>query len=103
MRLLTAHPWPGNVRELLHTIEAAMIVSEGPEILPEHLPVALRGMPPQPSTRGTEGMQTLEQLERSHIERAIQETGGHRGNAAKILGISERNLYRKLREYGLLP
>jgi DNA-binding NtrC family response regulator len=45
---------------------------------------------------------TLEEVERAHIERVIRETGGHRGNAARLLGISERNLYRKLREYGLL-
>ena len=45
---------------------------------------------------------TLEAMERRHIERTLRATGGHRGNAARILGISERNLYRKLREYGLL-
>jgi DNA-binding NtrC family response regulator len=45
---------------------------------------------------------TLEELERSHIELALRATQGHRGQAAKILGISERNLYRKLRTYGLL-
>jgi DNA-binding NtrC family response regulator len=41
-------------------------------------------------------------MERTHIERALRTTGGHRGNAARMLGISERNLYRKLREYGLI-
>jgi DNA-binding NtrC family response regulator len=41
-------------------------------------------------------------MERAHIERALRTTGGHRGHAAKLLGISERNLYRKLREYELL-
>jgi DNA-binding NtrC family response regulator len=105
MRLLTQHGWPGNVRELLHVIEAAMVVSDGPEILPEHLPPALRSTPVT-STAPTEAdgrLQTLEELERAHIERAIRTTDGHRSHAAKILGISERNLYRKLREYGLLP
>ena len=41
-------------------------------------------------------------MERSHITRAIEASHGHRGNAARLLGISERNLYRKLRDYGLL-
>jgi len=41
-------------------------------------------------------------VEREHIESVLRATSGHRGNAAKALGISERNLYRKLREYGLL-
>jgi DNA-binding NtrC family response regulator len=41
-------------------------------------------------------------MERALIERALGESGGHRGNAARALGISERNLYRKLHDYGLL-
>jgi DNA-binding NtrC family response regulator len=103
--LLRRHDWPGNVRELLHAIEAATIVCGGDEILPEHLPAALRDgtMRPKPvGDRAGSPLLTLQELERSHIARALAESGGHRGNAAKMLGISERNLYRKLREYELL-
>ena len=85
-----------------------MIVCEGSEILPEHLPIAPR-TPPVPSAAAPSRppssdarLPTLEELEREHIEATLRATDGHRGNAAKILGISERNLYRKLREYGLL-
>jgi DNA-binding NtrC family response regulator len=42
------------------------------------------------------------ELELMHIRRALEASHGHRGNAARILGISERNLYRKLKEYRLL-
>ena len=108
LELLRRHDWPGNVRELQHAVEAAMIVCEGSEILPEHLPIAPR-TPSAPSAAapsrppaGDAPLATLEELERAHIESALRVTDGHRGNAAKILGISERNLYRKLREYGLL-
>jgi DNA-binding NtrC family response regulator len=102
--VLRRHDWPGNVRELLHAVEAAMIVCEGAEIQPEHLPSSIRaavaGVAPQtPAVGGT--LPTLDALERAHIESALRVTGGHRGSAAKMLGISERNLYRKLREYGL--
>jgi DNA-binding NtrC family response regulator len=45
---------------------------------------------------------TLEHLEQKGIERALRAAHGHRGQAARVLGISERNLYRKLRAYGLL-
>jgi two-component system response regulator HydG len=45
---------------------------------------------------------TLEALERAYIERALRDTGGHRNQTARILGISERNLSRKLRDHGLL-
>ena len=109
LRTLRHHTWPGNVRELLHTVEGAMVVCEGEEILPEHLPPSVRGtiggaasVAPY-SASGTDKFPTLEELETSHIHQALRLSGGHRGNAARILGISERNLYRKLRELGLLP
>jgi DNA-binding NtrC family response regulator len=88
----------------MHVVEAAMVVSDGPELRPEHLPARLRQVAVAPaSTDNGGGLPTLEQVERMHIERALRATQGHRGQAAKALGISERNLYRKLREYGVLP
>jgi DNA-binding NtrC family response regulator len=101
--LLKRHDWPGNVRELLHVVEAAMVVSEGEEIRPEHLAAALR-TPPSAAIDpvGEDGRaRTLDEMERAHIELALRMTKGHRGEAAAMLGISERNLYRKIREYGL--
>jgi len=103
--LLRRHDWPGNVRELSHVVEAAMIVCDGPEILPEHLPASLRASPPTPRPTGPPGeakFPTLAEIERTHIETVLRATAGRRAGAAKLLGISERNLYRKLREYGLL-
>jgi DNA-binding NtrC family response regulator len=102
MEVLLRYDWPGNVRELLHVLEAAMVVCEGTEVRPEHLPAAVRLSQPAATphtSAGNSRLPTLEELERAHIELALRTTGGHRGNAAKILGISERNLYRKLREY----
>ena len=103
--VLRRHEWPGNVRELLHVIEAAIVVCDGPRILPEHLPANVRR--PTPGTTASlqttnGGLSTLEELERAHIETALRAAQGHRGQAARVLGISERNLYRKLRSYGLL-
>ncbi|WP_239491068.1 sigma-54 dependent transcriptional regulator [Luteitalea sp. TBR-22] len=106
LEALAQHDWPGNVRELMHVIEAAVVVSEGPEILPEHLSLRSRRVtPPSPGASPTapDDLPTLEALERAHITTVLQATHGHRSHAARILGISERNLYRKLHEYGLLP
>ena len=102
LAVLRRHHWPGNVRELLHAIEAAIVVCEGTEVQPEHFPAQLRAAAPGHATpsNGNGELQTLEAMERAAIERALQHTHGHRGQAAKVLGISERNLYRKLREYG---
>lgn len=106
VRRLDRHDWPGNVRELLHAVEAAAIVCEGTEIFPAHLPPSVRGdesaAAPAEAARGEERLPSLQELERSHIERVLGVCEGHRGRAAGILGISERNLYRKLRDYGIL-
>ena len=104
LEVLQRHDWPGNVRELLHAIEAATVVCDGEEIRPEHFPRALTAPLPPPIKPGTAeaSLPTLEQMEREHIARALRATDGHRGHAARMLGISERNLYRKLKEYGLL-
>jgi DNA-binding NtrC family response regulator len=106
LQLLRRHNWPGNVRELLHVVEAAMVLCEGSCILPEHLPAAFRNsrvaIASSFSSNGA-SLPTLEQAEREHIRLALEASNGHRGNAARILGISERNLYRKLHEHGLLP
>jgi DNA-binding NtrC family response regulator len=103
---LRRHSWPGNVRELLHAVEAAVVVCEGEEILAEHLPVSVRGATAAPiaAVPTVDGgrLPTLVELELMHIRRALEASHGHRGNAARALGISERNLYRKLKEHRLL-
>jgi DNA-binding NtrC family response regulator len=106
LKVLRQHSWPGNVRELLHVVEAAMIVCEGTELLPEHFPASIRPAPVPPApprpAQGQSGMATLQELELQHIRLALSAAGGHRGQAARMLGISERNLYRKLRDYRLI-
>jgi DNA-binding NtrC family response regulator len=104
---LRRHSWPGNVRELLHAVEAAVVVCEGAEILAEHLPVSVRGAAAEPLAAAVPTVDggrlpTLVELELMHIRRALEASHGHRGNAARALGISERNLYRKLKEHRLL-
>jgi transcriptional regulator with PAS, ATPase and Fis domain len=103
MALLRRYDWPGNVRELLHVVESAAVVCEGAEILPPHLPKPLRPpvAPSPPRQDAAEPLPTLQEVERAHIELALRASGGHRGNAARVLGISERSLYRKIEEYRL--
>jgi DNA-binding NtrC family response regulator len=108
LEALRGHGWPGNVRELLHAVEAAAVVCEGGAIRAEHLPASVRGAgaadvaaPAAPAAGGAQ-FPTLVELEVMHIRRALESTRGHRGNAARLLGISERNLYRKLKDYRLL-
>ena len=105
LELLRRYSWPGNVRELLHVVEAALVLCEGSTVLPDHLPGALRNPGPIVQSEAVAlapQATSLEAAERAHIVAALEACGGHRGNTAKALGISERNLYRKLREYSLL-
>lgn len=100
---LRRHSWPGNVRELLHAVEAAAVVCEGVEIGEHHLPAGVRGAGVARAAEPDGAkMPTLEELELMHIQKALAASGGHRGNAARMLGISERNLYRKLKDYRLV-
>jgi len=99
---LEQHGWPGNVRQLVHEMESAYIMSEDVRILPEHLSVGGRKRDAI-ATEGAAGgpLVTLDEVERAHIERALRATRGHRGQAAEVLGISERTLYRMLLRHGL--
>jgi DNA-binding NtrC family response regulator len=97
--LLSAYPWPGNVRELRNVVERALILAQGEELGPEHLPPELH----RPQARPPVGMSTLAELERNHIRAAIEATGGNLKSAAATLGIARSTLYRKIEEHGLKP
>jgi two-component system response regulator AtoC len=104
---LSNYDWPGNVRELRNALERAAALANADTIEAEQiLPAASRqtGEAMAAAQNGT-SMQTsapvtLDEIERRHILRVLEEAGGNRERAAAILGISSRTLYRKLREYG---
>jgi two-component system response regulator FlrC len=102
---LLAGPWKGNVRELENVIERAVLVSGSGLIRCEHLfleEAAPEGAG-QPNAAASplaeQPLSTLREMEKKLIARSLQETGGNRTHAAKILGISVRTLRNKLNEY----
>jgi two-component system response regulator FlrC len=97
-RLLAA-PWPGNVRELANALERAVILAGGESLGPEHL--VLDTSPPTLTSNGAADVQTLADLERDAIVRALGAVGGNRKDAAERLGIGLRTLYDKLKRYRL--
>ncbi len=103
MDLLVRHDWPGNVRELQNAVERAVILCLGDRITPQELPPALRdaGVPPGGGPARDPGPRSLKEAERELILRTLEETGGNRTRAARLLGISRQTLHNKLREYGL--
>ncbi len=98
-RLLAAQ-WPGNIREMRNVLERALILARGqPAIAPEHLPPDLRGRSGGGERR--HHAQSLADVERTYIERALRYHGGNRTRAAKELGISRATLINKIKVYGL--
>lgn len=99
---LVQYDWPGNVRELRNAIES-MVVRTGGNILTK------RDLPPEiwaPAPVDGDAWQflagqTADEVEKNHIRVTLGLTGGNRQKAAKAMGVSERTLYRKIKEYDL--
>jgi DNA-binding NtrC family response regulator len=98
MALLMDYAWPGNVRELENCIERAVVLAKGTTINAAELPPSVRALQQKEGLRLPVGM-TLEDLEREAILRTLAHCNGNRAAAAKMLGLAERTLYRKLRLY----
>mgnify|MGYP001320329652 CR=1 FL=1 len=100
MERLVAYGWPGNVRELAHVIERALILCDGGTIELLHLPIQVQRDEVLRARKRENTTQSLHELELRHILRVLDEHRGHREHAAFALGISERTLYRRLKESG---
>jgi DNA-binding NtrC family response regulator len=98
MSRLLAYDWPGNVRELEHAIERGVALGSGPVLQVEDLPSSLPHGSRKPMTPSDE-LLPLDELERRAILRALQESGGDKLAAARVLGIGKTTLYRKLKQY----
>jgi len=103
---LLAYEWPGNVRQLRNVVESMVVVDyDGlldDDDLPEELaePVVAPNEPAGSSLVGLVG-KPLTEVERLFVAETLRVTGGNREEAARMLGIGERTLYRKIKEYGL--
>jgi two-component system, NtrC family, response regulator HydG len=104
--LMTYH-WPGNVRELKNAIESMVVVDYDEVLDVDDLPPELsEGGEPAPPASASNGLSELvgrpiSELEGLFIDQTLRATGGNREEAAAMLGIGERTLYRKIKEYGL--
>jgi DNA-binding NtrC family response regulator len=100
--VMQAYPWPGNVRELENAMERAVILTRGPEILPDALPKAVTEHRTQPLVSPRAPLNpTLEAIERAYIMWVLSNEHGNKSRTAEVLGIDPSTLYRKLGRYGL--
>jgi transcriptional regulator with PAS, ATPase and Fis domain len=102
-----AYHWPGNIRELRNVLERAVILAGEGTIQAVHLPPGFGGAPMPPSAPASDGNElrvpvghTIEQAERALIELTLAHTKQNKTRAAEILGISQKTLFNKLKEYG---
>ena len=103
-RRLLAWSWPGNVRELRNCIERAVALTTREEIGVEDLPPRVREIATQPGSTAvlTAGvLEPLAELERRHVLHVLDAVGGRRGEAARILGLDRKTLYRRLNEWAV--
>ncbi|MGH7564370.1 MAG: sigma-54-dependent transcriptional regulator [Gemmatimonadota bacterium] len=105
--LLHNYDWPGNIRELENVLERAIVLSDGPVLEPESFPLDERTIPRWTDASsvgppvGVPLDAALERLERSMLERALEQAGGVKTKTAELLGIKTSALYYKLEKYGI--
>ncbi|RJO66250.1 MAG: sigma-54-dependent Fis family transcriptional regulator [Myxococcales bacterium] len=93
------YDWPGNVREMRNLVENLVILAQGERIAPADLPEKLSARSVSDNEAAwLSGAYTLDEVEREVIRRTLLRTGGNKSEAAKLLGIGLKTLYRRLSE-----
>jgi two-component system response regulator HydG len=104
-KALMAFPWPGNVRELRNALESMVVIDADGVLDIDDLPEDIQAIAPVggEASGGSLNLvgRSLEEIERFYIAETLKLTNGNREEAAKLLGIGERTLYRKIKEYGI--
>jgi DNA-binding NtrC family response regulator len=100
LAMLMEYPWPGNVRELENVIERAVTLTRGEKVAPDDLPPAIHGSRGDRKVIDEAADRTLplDEVEKEYILRILEKTGGNKYQAAQLLGIDRKTLYRKLGE-----
>ena len=102
MEALLRYRWPGNVRELTHAVQQSIVLAERDAIEAEDLPASVTlGGAESPLAEGEEP--SLREMQRRYVLSVMERVDGNRAQAARILKISERNLYRLLSKYARPP
>jgi formate hydrogenlyase transcriptional activator len=116
MEMLMSYPWPGNIRELQNVVERAVILSPGPALqldqdlvsgstaVPERVKLEPTAEERQPTTVAPSPLPTLQELERSHILAALQQTRGvieGANGAARILNLNPNTLRHRIEKLGI--
>jgi len=100
MSKILSYAWPGNVRELDNMVQRCLMLADGDVVCQDDLPSMLLESTEEERDQCDDDM-TLEEIERRHILRILENTGWHKKRSAQILGIDPSTLYRKLEKYDI--
>ena len=95
MDFMMDYHWPGNVRELENVIERALVIDQGPQVQVKHLPFCNVESPL------TEEPLSLQEVEKSHIEKMLQKNDWNIAKTARLLSIDRSTLHKKIKKFGL--
>jgi DNA-binding NtrC family response regulator len=104
--LLVAYSWPGNVRELENCMERAVALTRFDQITVEDLPAKIRDYRPSHIVVASDDLSdlvTLDEVERRYVLRVLEAAGGNKSEAARILGLDRKRLYRMLERWSAGP
>lgn len=101
LQVLTTHQWPGNVRELRNVLEGIVLMSHGTGSISRDEVLALLPQTRNRLQTGDPSHLPLEEIERLHIQRVLEASGGNKTHAAKTLAIDYKTLLTKLKKYRL--
>ncbi|MEO5970560.1 MAG: sigma-54 dependent transcriptional regulator [Bdellovibrionia bacterium] len=107
MQLLQEYSWPGNIRELEHALERAVALTNTSVLFPEDFPLEVlreNNLQPDESPSGsvnTGHATSLEDMEKAHIAKVLQDVHFNKSKASEILGIDRATLYRKAQKLGI--
>ena len=99
MEIINSYNWPGNIRELINCVESSVVMAQGDFITVESLPPYFFYQQREKNTH--KSRENLYEIERQAILNVLSRVGGRKADAARLLGIGLRTLYRKLEQYGV--
>ncbi|OHB25454.1 MAG: sigma-54-dependent Fis family transcriptional regulator [Desulfuromonadaceae bacterium GWC2_58_13] len=102
MKILRGYGWPGNVRQLRNVIERAVVLARGNEIVEMDLPEELFPTRSGIQENGGRSVVSLRKMEEAAVRAALAECSGNKSKAAKLLGLSRKAFYKRLKDFGIM-
>lgn len=102
MKKMLEYDWPGNVRELRNALERAVVMGNGRQVLPEDLPISGTKAAPSGLEFGLTLKEALDHFKKEFVTLNLQNTGGNRSKAAKVMGIQRTYLSRLISKYNII-